>query len=91
VVTQNIPKSFALTHLVLPVEASPEALTVVVYDPFNRQALEDIERVTRKRVRILVSTKTDILKTISEFYGFQRSIVAADSQLSRPLVDLGNL
>jgi general secretion pathway protein E len=91
VVTQNIPKSFALTHLVLPVEASSEVLTVVVYDPFNRQALEDIERVTRKRVRILVSTKSDILKTISEFYGFQRSIVAADSQLSRPLVDLGNL
>jgi general secretion pathway protein E len=91
VVTQTIPKSFALKHLVLAVEATAEALTVAVYDPFNRQVLEDIERVAQKPTRVLISTKSDIQKTISEFYGFKRSIIAADSQLSRPLVDLGNL
>ncbi|MGD9271389.1 MAG: GspE/PulE family protein, partial [Syntrophobacterales bacterium] len=90
-VTQTIPKSFALKHMVLPVESSLETITVVVYDPFNRQVLEDIERVTKKRVEALISTKSDIIKTISEFYGFKSSIVAADHQMSRPLVDLGNL
>jgi general secretion pathway protein E len=90
-VTQTIPKSFALKHMVLPVDSSLEAITVAVYDPFNRQVLEDIERVTKKRVEALISTKSDIVKTISEFYGFKSSIVAADTQLSRPLVDLGNL
>lgn len=90
-VTQTIPKSFALKHMVLPVESSLETITVVVYDPFNRQVLEDIERVTQKRVEALISTKSDIIKTISEFYGFKSSIDAADHQMSRPLVDLGNL
>lgn len=90
-VTQTIPKSFALKHMVLPVESSLDTITVVVYDPFNRQVLEDIERVTKKRVKALISTKSDIIKTISEFYGFKSSIVAADHQMSRPLVDLGNL
>jgi len=90
-VTQTIPKNFALKHMVLPVESSLESITVAVYDPFNRQVLEDIERVTKKRVEALISTKSDIVKTISEFYGFKSSIVAADTQLSRPLVDLGNL
>jgi len=90
-VTQTIPKSFALKHMVLPVDSSLETITVAVYDPFNRQVLEDIERVTKKRVEALISTKSDIVKTISEFYGFKSSIVAADTQLSRPLVDLGNL
>ena len=90
-VTQTIPKSFALKHMVLPVETSLESITVAVYDPFNRQVLEDIERVTKKRVEALISTKSDIVKTISEFYGFKSSIVAADTQLSKPLVDLGNL
>ncbi|MGD8434684.1 MAG: ATPase, T2SS/T4P/T4SS family, partial [Syntrophobacterales bacterium] len=90
-VTQTIPKSFALKHMVLPVESSLETITVVVYDPFNRQVLEDIERVTKKRVEALISTKSDIIKTISEFYGFKSSIAAADHQMSRPLVDLGNL
>jgi general secretion pathway protein E len=91
IVTQTIPKNFALKHLVLPVESSGDSLTVVVYDPFNRQVLEDIERVTKKRVVAQISTKSDILKTVSEFYGFRSSIVAADSQLGAPLVDLGNL
>lgn len=90
-VTQTIPKNFALKHMVLPVESSLETITVVVYDPFNRQVLEDIERVTQKRVEALISTKSDIIKTISEFYGFKSSIAAADNQMSRPLVDLGNL
>ena len=90
-VTQTIPKNFALKHMVLPVETSLESITVAVYDPFNRQVLEDIERVTKKRVEALISTKSDIVKTISEFYGFKSSIVAADTQLSKPLVDLGNL
>jgi general secretion pathway protein E len=90
-VTQTIPKSFALKHMVLPVDSSLETITVAVYDPFNRQVLEDIERVTKKRVEALISTKSDIVKTIAEFYGFKSSIVAADTQLSRPLVDLGNL
>ncbi|MEJ2363249.1 MAG: GspE/PulE family protein [Deltaproteobacteria bacterium] len=90
-VTQTISKNFALKHMVLPVESSLETITVAVYDPFNRQVLEDIERVTKKRVEALISTKSDIVKTISEFYGFKSSIVAADTQLSKPLVDLGNL
>jgi general secretion pathway protein E len=47
--------------------------------------------VTKKRVEALISTKSDIVKTIAEFYGFKSSIVAADTQLSKPLVDLGNL
>ena len=91
VVTQTIPRNFALNHLVLPVEGSPESLTVVVYDPFKRQVLEDIERVTQKQVTALIGTKSEIIKTIAEFYGFKSSIVAADSRLSRPLVDLGDL
>ena len=90
-VTQTIPKTFALKHMVLPVDSSLETISVAVYDPFNRQVLEDIERVTKKRVEALISTKSDIVKTIAEFYGFKSSIVAADTQLSRPLVDLGNL
>ena len=90
-VTQTIPKSFALKHMVLPVDSSLETISVAVYDPFNRQVLEDIERVTKKRVEALISTKSDIVKTIAEFYGFKSSIVAADTQMSRPLVDLGNL
>jgi general secretion pathway protein E len=90
-VTQTIPKSFALKHMVLPVDSSLETISVAVYDPFNRQVLEDIERVTKKRVEALISTKSDIVRTIAEFYGFKSSIVAADTQLSKPLVDLGNL
>jgi general secretion pathway protein E len=39
----------------------------------------------------VVSTKTDIIKLINEFFGFKRSIVAAENQFTGPSVDLGNL
>jgi general secretion pathway protein E len=39
----------------------------------------------------VVSPRTDILKLIEEFFGFKRSIAAAEHQFSGPGVDLGNL
>ena len=38
-----------------------------------------------------MSTKDDIKKLISEFYGFKSSIAGAEGQLAGPAVDLGNL
>jgi general secretion pathway protein E len=42
-------------------------------------------------VKPVISTKTDILKLIREFYGFKQSVVMAERELVSPLVDIGNL
>lgn len=91
VVTRMIAKPFAIKHLMVPIELIDGELKVAMYNPLNLEALQDVERVSRVKVSPVVSTKTDILKIITEFYGFKSSIVAAEKELVSPLADLGNL
>lgn len=91
VVTTTIPRSFAMKHLVLPVAVQDGWLTVATPNPHNIEVMEDIGRVSQLRVRPVVSSKSDIIKLIDEFYGFRRSIAAAEEQFSEPSIDLGNL
>ncbi|MEJ2097687.1 MAG: GspE/PulE family protein, partial [Deltaproteobacteria bacterium] len=57
----------------------------------NVEVMEDIARATNLEIRAVVSPKKDIIKLINEFFGFKRSIAAAEDQFGQPLVDLGNL
>ncbi len=91
VVTKNLPRSFALKHLIVPVDLKDGTLEVAIYDPFDQAVLEDIRRVSQYNIQPVISTKTDIRKLISEFYGFKSSIVGAEDQFSDLGVDLGNL
>ncbi len=95
VVTKTIPKSFAINHLILPIEVRDGVLEVVTYHPDNKTVLEDIERVNQLKVRPYLSTRTDIKKILAEFFGFQRSISAAETQFGGTgegsTVDIGNL
>jgi general secretion pathway protein E len=90
-VTDTIPRSFAMRHLVLPIAIEDGCMTVATPNPFNVEAMEDISRVCHMKVRPVVSTKTDIIKLMNEFFGFKRSIAAAENQFAGPSVDLGNL
>jgi general secretion pathway protein E len=90
-VTTTIPQGFAMKHLVLPIAINGGFLTVATPDPFNEEAMRDIAQASQLKVKTVVSTKTDIIKMINEFFGFKRSIVAAENQFAGPSVDLGNL
>lgn len=90
-VTTTIPQGFAMKHLVLPIAITNGFLTVATPNPFNEEAMRDIAQVSQLKVKTVVSTKTDIIKLINEFFGFKRSIVAAENQFAGPSVDLGNL
>lgn len=90
-VTDTIPRSFAMKHLVLPVAIEDGYMAVATPNPFNVEVMEDIARVSHMKVRPVVSTKTDILRLMNEFFGFKRSIAAAEHEFAGPSVDLGNL
>ncbi|CAK8714571.1 general secretion pathway protein E [Candidatus Electrothrix aarhusensis] len=95
IVTKTIPRSFAINHLILPFEIRNGVLQVVTYDPDNKTPLQDIEQVNQTELKPYLSTRSDIRKILSEFFGFQRSITAAESQFSTnsssSTVDIGNL
>ncbi|MEZ4527592.1 MAG: ATPase, T2SS/T4P/T4SS family [Desulfobacterales bacterium] len=90
-VTTTIPRSFALKHLIVPVARQEKELIVATPNPFNAEIMEDIARVTQLRIVPVVSSKSDIVRLINEFFGFKRSIAEAEQYFSGPAVDLGNL
>jgi len=90
-VTKTIPRTFAFRHLLLPFAMADGVLEVAICNPDNKTVLAEVERANQLTVKPYLATKSDIRKTLAEFFGFQSSITAAESHLARPLVDLGNL
>ena len=91
-VTTTIPRSFAMKHLVLPIAVDNGHLVLATSNPFNTEVFEDIARVSLMPVKTVVTSKSDIIRLINEFFGFKRSIAAAETQFgATSAVDLGNL
>jgi general secretion pathway protein E len=89
IITQILSRAFARRSISVPIEREDDSLTLAVADPYNIEVIENIERMGYK-VKRVVSPKTDILKIITEFYGFRSSVAAAAKEMSSS-VDLGNL
>ncbi|MEE4113369.1 MAG: ATPase, T2SS/T4P/T4SS family, partial [Desulfobacteraceae bacterium] len=89
-VTSHVPRHFAKKHLVLPIAVEEGVLTVAAPMPLNYEVLDDITRVSNLKVEQIISAKSDIVKLIGEFFGFKRSIAAAENLFGGG-VDLGNL
>ncbi len=89
VVTQILSRAFARRSISVPIERENDTLTLAVADPYNIEVVENIERMGYK-VKRIVSPQTDILKIITEFYGFRSSVTAAAREMTSE-VDLGNL
>jgi general secretion pathway protein E len=90
-VTTTIPHTFAMKHLILPIGIEDRRLLVATANPFLEEVLEDVARVSHMPVKPVVTSKSDIIRLIKEFFGFKRSISAAATQFTRPGVDIGNL
>lgn len=89
-VTGTISKSFATKYLLLPLMIEEGKLIVATPDPFNDEAIKDVEMVSKLKVKTVVSSKSDIKKLINEFFGFRHSISAAENLFSTKGIDIGN-
>ncbi len=90
VVTKIISKPYAVRHQLVPIDLSDGTLTVATANPFDREGIDGIERTTGYTVKVGVTTKAEIIKIITEFYGFKSAIDAAHKDLDSK-TDLGNL
>ncbi|MGB5615975.1 MAG: GspE/PulE family protein [Desulfobacterales bacterium] len=90
-VTSMIPHNFAASHLVLPIDKKDNTLFVATPVPLNLVVLDDIRRVTNLNAEAVITPRSDVKRLIDEFFGFKRSIAAAEDLFAGPSVDLGNL
>jgi len=90
-VTTTLHRNFAMKNLVLPIDIKDGYLTVASSHPLNLEVMDDISRVSNLKLKTVLSSKRDIIKLLNEFFGFKRSIAAAEDMFTGPSVDLGNL
>jgi len=90
-VTTTLHRNFAMKNLVLPIDIRDGYLTVASPHPLNLEVMDDITRVSNLKLKTVLSSKSDIIKLLNEFFGFKRSIAAAEDMFAGPSVDLGNL
>lgn len=91
VVTSILPRAFASRYLVLPITVERNVLTVATADPWDLETLDHICKLTGMEVKTVVSPKSDILKAITEFYGFKMSVSAAERRQLDTQGELRNL
>lgn len=67
---RRIPKDIMERHQILPVSwnAETETLTVVTFDPYDLEALEELQIAVDCKVVINLATRSQIVRTINEFF-----------------------
>ena len=76
-----VPNDFAMKNLILPLSHSLNSLTVVMFNPLDLMLIDNLKRLTGCEINPVISTRTDIIKAIEDFYGkdkiFREAIEAA--------------
>ncbi|WP_302173212.1 GspE/PulE family protein [uncultured Hydrogenophaga sp.] len=76
-VAEVMSAAYAERHKVLPVQVTPTEVVVATAEPFVRDWMSEVERQTRKSVRMVLSSPQDIARYTAEFFALARSVRAA--------------
>jgi type IV pilus assembly protein PilB len=64
-----VPESMAREHRLIPLRREDESLTVAMSDPLNVFATDDLETLTRLRVKVVVASEGEIQRAVEKYYG----------------------
>ncbi|MCW5830047.1 MAG: Flp pilus assembly complex ATPase component TadA [Deltaproteobacteria bacterium] len=90
-VTTQLPKAYAQRHMVIPLSNDNGVTVVAIPDPAALPVLQELEQRLSRKFRPVISSRSDILKVISEFWGLRQSLEKAKHEFQGETVDLGNL
>jgi general secretion pathway protein E len=66
--TLNISINYAKTHEVLPMLETDYSITILISDPFNFDAINDIQEIFKKEVKLIVTSPLKIQDAINRVY-----------------------
>jgi type IV pilus assembly protein PilB len=67
-VLKIIPKQVAFQYCVVPINRMQNTLSLVMSNPLNQRAIEDIEYMTKCDIQIFVSSSSSIRSVLDKFY-----------------------
>lgn len=63
-----VPKTISQRYTLIPLEATESEITIIMNDPLDFYAIEDIKLITNRNVKIKTTEKKDINKAIQYWY-----------------------
>ncbi len=73
-VVKLVPESIARRYKLIPVSVEDRTLRVAMLDPLNVLAMDELKRITGYNILPMVSTETEIMNAIDQYYGMEASI-----------------
>jgi type IV pilus assembly protein PilB len=67
-VLKTVPENVCRQYCLIPIGKIGKSLTLVMANPLNQQAVEDMEMICACSIQIFVSTTTDIRIAIEKYY-----------------------
>jgi hypothetical protein len=67
-VIETVPKNVCEQYCLIPIDKIENNLTLAMSNPLNREAIEDVEEITKCTVQIFVTTTSDIRNALSKYY-----------------------
>ncbi len=77
--------SYAARFNILPVELGPGTLVVATADPFRTEWQDEIARLSRRRIELVIANPLDIAQYISQFFSLAKSIRDANKSSGQDL------
>lgn len=94
-ITETFSQNFAKINVVLPISLIQNVLTVATDIPDNEELVRSLRQTQRYGIKIVLASKTSILRSIAEIYGFKTSVSAAASEqttsMNQARLAIGNL
>ncbi len=87
-VLERLPTKVVFQHNVIPISAENGVLQVATHDPFDAELVDILRMVSGMRVRLGLSTTTDIAKAAKKFYGIGADTVEKMIEDDRIEVDV---
>jgi general secretion pathway protein E len=85
-VAEVMSSSYATTYSILPVAVSADEVTIATCEPFLTGWEREIEQITKKTVRRVVSNPLDVARYTTEFYKLAQQVKGASKTGATPLV-----
>jgi general secretion pathway protein E len=90
-ISRTLSLPFARKTSVLPLRRKGDTLVVAVTDPHDERLFDELQRITASKLSIVLSSRSDIQRFITEVHGFKVTVAKAAKEMGGPKVDLGNL
>ena len=87
--SKYISKPFAIKNNIIPLRLDNDLLVVAVSNPFNQEPINTLSSTSNKKIKVVLSPRKLIDKTIRILYGFNFSVKKAEKTLSTG-IDVGN-